>query len=164
MREHARQGRAGRRLGTWLGWWIVLMAIWVILDDSVAVDELIAGALAAAVSAALTEVASHQAGVGYRIRLRWLTAAARLPAQVGRETAMVFAALGRRIATGQEPAGGFVAESVRPGPGAELGRTRRALLVGAQSLSPNKFVLGIDPERGELLAHKLVLGPGDAAR
>lgn len=161
MRDHRHRGLAGRRLATWLGWWVVLMAIWVIVDDSIGRDELIAGALAAAVSAALTEVASHQARVGYRFRIGWLAAAARLPGQVARETAVVFAALGRRIVSGQEPAGGFVAEPVRAGPDTDAGRTRRALLVGAQSLSPNKFVLGIDAGRGVLIAHKLVLAPGD---
>ncbi len=159
--RHPRRREFARRAGSWLGWWVVLMAIWVIVDDSTGRDELIAGALAAAVSAALTEVASHQAGVGYRIRIGWLAAAVRLPGQVLRETVVVFGALGRRIAAGTEPAGGFVAEPVRPGPDTERGRTRRALLVGAQSLSPNKFVLGIDADRGVLISHKLVLAPGD---
>jgi hypothetical protein len=160
MREQRRQENS-RRVARWLGWWAGLMAIWVIVDDSIGRDELIAGALAAAASATLAEVASHQAGIGYRIRLRWLPAAARLPWQVVRETVLVFGALGRRITTGQEPAAGFVAEPVWPGPGTVAGRTRRAMLVGAQSLSPNKFVLGIDAEHGLLIAHKLVLAPGD---
>lgn len=154
-REHA------RRPVSWLGWWIVLMAIWVVVDDSIGRDELVAGALAAAASATLVEVASHQAGVRYRIKIGWLRALARLPAQVLRETAIVFAALARRITSGQEPGGAFIAEPVRPGPDTPAGATRRALLIGAQSVSPNKFVLGIDSDRGQLIAHKLVLARGD---
>ncbi len=161
VKRTGRARLAGRRFGGWLGWWVVLMAIWVIVDDSIGRDELIAGAIAAAVSAALVEVASYQAGVGYTMKIGWLIAAARLPGQVLRETVVVFAALWRRIASGTEPSGGFVAEPVRPGDDTERGRTRRALLVGARSLAPNKFVLGIDTERGVLITHKLVLAPGD---
>jgi hypothetical protein len=150
-----------RRSVPWLGWWIVLMAIWVAVDDSIGRAELLAGALSAAASATLVEVASHQARVRYRIKIGWLPYVARLPGQVLRETAIVFAALGRRIVSGQEPAGAFIAEPVQPGPDTPAGATRRALLIGAQSVSPNKFVLGIDAERGLLIAHKLVLVPGD---
>jgi hypothetical protein len=150
-----------RRPVSWLGWWIVLMAIWVIVDDSIGRAELVAGALAAAASATFVEVASHQAGIRYRIKIGWLRAAARLPRQVLRETAIVFAALGRRIGSGEEPGGAFIAEPVQPGPDTTAGATRRALLIGARSVSPNKFVLGIESDRGLLIAHKLVLAPGD---
>ena len=60
-----------RRSVSWLGWWVVLMAIWVAVDDSIGRDELVAGALAAAASATLVEVASYQAGVRYRIKIGW---------------------------------------------------------------------------------------------
>lgn len=35
---------------------------------------------------------------------------------------------------------------------------RRALIVGARSLAPNTFVLGLDRDRDQLVAHKLVPG------
>jgi hypothetical protein len=41
-----------RRLGAWATWWVLLMSFWVVLDYSVATDELLAGAGAAALGAA----------------------------------------------------------------------------------------------------------------
>ena len=145
------------RAGEWLGWWVVLMAFWVVLDDSVAVDELAAGAGAAALGALLVELASYQAAVRIRIRLSWLAGALRLPGQVTGDTVTVFVALWKRLARGEEPRGGFVTEPVRYGPETPEGRMRRALLVGARSLAPGTFVVGIDADRGELVLHKLVL-------
>ena len=43
-------------------WWVLLMSFWVILDDSIAADELLAGAGAAALGRLLAELAFHQAG------------------------------------------------------------------------------------------------------
>jgi hypothetical protein len=51
------------RFGTWLVWWVLLMALWVMLDDSLATDELLAGAGAAALGALVAELATYQAGV-----------------------------------------------------------------------------------------------------
>jgi hypothetical protein len=75
-------GRTGRfrRIGTWLIWWVGLMAFWVVLDDSVATDELLAGAGAAALGAFLAELVAHQTGAGFGLRAAWLRAAVRLPA------------------------------------------------------------------------------------
>ena len=134
------------------------MAFWVITDDSIALDELLAGAVAAALGALLAEVASHQAAVSFRVRIGWLARALRLPGQVVTETALVFAALWRRTVRGEEPRSGFVTESIRYGPDTPEGSMRRALIVGGWSLAPNTFVLGLDRDRDQLVAHKLVLG------
>jgi len=134
------------------------MAFWVSTDDSIAVDELLAGAAAAAFGALLAEMASHQAAVSFRVRIGWLPRALRLPGQVVTETCLVFAALVRLMVRGEEPRSGFVTESVGYGPVTPEGRMRRAMIVGARSLAPNTFVLGLDRDRDELVAHKLVLG------
>lgn len=146
-----------RRVAAWLGWWVVLMVFWVITDDSIAVDELLAGAGAAALGALLTEVASHQASVSFRIRLAWLACALKLPRQVVTETGLIFAVLWRRVVRGEEPRSGFVTEPVAYGPLTAEGKMRRALIVAARSVAPNTFALGIDRDRGELVTHKLVL-------
>jgi multisubunit Na+/H+ antiporter MnhE subunit len=151
------KGTVPGRAVAWLGWWVVLMAFWVITDDSIGLDELLAGAGAAALGALLAEVAAHQASVSFGIRFAWLRRAAGLPRQVLAETGIVFAALWRKLAHGQDPRSGFVAEPARYGPDTPDGRMRRALLVGARSLSPNSFVLGIDRDRNLMVMHKLVL-------
>ena len=162
--EPARSQLAAGRIGTWLVWWVLLMSFWVILDDSVAVDELLAGAGAAALGAFLAELAAHQARTRFRVRARWVIPALRLPGDVARDTVIVLAVLWRRLVRGQEPASGFRELPVSPGPDTAEGETRRALLVGARSLAPNTVVLGIDARREVMIVHQLVATDGEPAR
>jgi multisubunit Na+/H+ antiporter MnhE subunit len=152
-----------RRAGAWLVWWILLMSFWVILDNSIESDELLAGAGAAALGAFLAELAFHQAATRFRVRIEWLVPALGLPGQVARDTAIVFAALWRRLARGEEPDSGFRELPVRYGNDTPQGVTRRVLLVGGRSLAPNSFVLGIDSGRDVMVIHQLVTNDGEAA-
>src|SRR5262249_26032543 len=116
-----------RRVGTWVTWWVLLMSFWIILDDSIALDELLAGAGAAAFAALLAEFAGYQAATRLRVRIEWLTPALQLPGQVARDTVIVFAALWRRLLRGEEPPSGFRELPVQYGDDSVAGRTRRAL-------------------------------------
>lgn len=131
------------------------MALWVVLDDSVAADELIAGAAAAAISAAIAEMACRQAGGQIRIRARWLVPALRLPWLLCRDTGLVFAALWLQQVRGREPLSRFCEEPARYGPDTAEGRTRRSLLVGGLSVAPTRLALGLDRERGTVVLHEL---------
>ena len=42
------------------------------------------------------------------------------------------------------------------------GETRRVLLIGARSVAPNSFALGIDPDRDVMIIHQLVVNEGEA--
>jgi multisubunit Na+/H+ antiporter MnhE subunit len=150
-----------RRAGAWLVWWVLLMSFWIILDDSIELDELLAGAGAAALGATLAELVSHQSGLRFRIRIEWLTAAIRLPGRVARDTWIVFAALWRRLTRGEEPGSGFRAVPVRAGGDRDEDRTRRVLLVWQQSVAPNSFALGLDPDRNVMIVHQLVQPDAD---
>jgi len=139
------------------------MSFWVVLDNSIAADELLAGAGAAALGAFLAELVLHQAATRFRMRVEWLVPALSLPGQVARDTAIVFAALWRRLARGEEPASGFRELPVRYGTDTAEGVTRRVLLIGGRSVAPNAFVLGIDPDRSVMVMHQLVANEGEAA-
>jgi multisubunit Na+/H+ antiporter MnhE subunit len=147
-----------RRVGAWLIWWILMMAFWVMLDDSIATDELLAGAGAAALAALLAELVTYQAASRFRMRISWLVPALRLPGEVARDTVIVYAALWRRLAHGQQPDSAFAELPARFGDDTPEGVTRRTLLIGGRSLAPNTFVLGIDPERDVMVVHQLVAG------
>jgi multisubunit Na+/H+ antiporter MnhE subunit len=164
--RHRRQREvpAVRRAGAWLVWWVLLMSLWVIVDDSIALDELLAGAGAAALAAFLAELVTHQAGTRFRMRAGWLVPALGLPGEVVRDTVIVFAALWRRLARGEQPSSGFRELPVRYGDASDEGVTRRVLLVGGRSVAPNTFVLGIDRERDVMVVHQLVANEGEAAR
>jgi hypothetical protein len=69
---------------------------------------------------------------------------------------VVYRALWRRLARGEEPASTFAEEPARYGDDSPAGRTRRLLLVGGRSLAPNTFVLGLDPGREVMVVHRLV--------
>jgi multisubunit Na+/H+ antiporter MnhE subunit len=155
-RERKYHRPAAARVGVWLVWWVLLMALWVMLDDSLATDELLAGAGAAALAALVAELASYQAATRFQIRVRWLVPALRLPGQVVRDTATVYAALWRRLTRGEQPDSAFVTEPVRFGDDTPAGITRRVLLIGGRSLAPNAFALGIDPGTDTMVLHQLV--------
>ena len=159
-----RQALIARRIGAWLVWWVLLMSFWVVLDDSIAFDELLAGAGAAALGAFLAELVAHQTQTRFRARAEWLAPALRLPVDVVRDLVIVFAALWRRLARGQEPASGFRQIPVRYGPDTAEGRTRRVLLVGGKSVAPNSFVLGLDSDRQVMVVHQLVVTEGEPAQ
>jgi multisubunit Na+/H+ antiporter MnhE subunit len=158
-RSQAPQAPRGRRLATWVTWWVLLMSLWVAVDDSLEPDELVAGAIAAALAALAAEVVTEQAALRFRVRAAWLPRALRLPGQVVRDTWIVFAVLAavllRRM---PPPAGTFKELPVRYGDDSPLEVTRRVLLIGARSLAPNEFVLGIDPDHDVMVVHQLA-GP-----
>jgi multisubunit Na+/H+ antiporter MnhE subunit len=151
------QTPAARRAGAWLVWWVLLMSFWVILDDSIEPDELLAGAGAAALGATLAELVSHQSGLRFRIRITWITELFGLPLQVARDTWIVFAALWRRLARGEEPRSGFRAIPVETGGDCDDERSRRVLLVWERSVAPNSFALGVDHDRDVMIIHQLVV-------
>ena len=149
------------RIGTWLVWWVLLMSLWVMLDDSLATDELLAGAGAAAIAALLAELATYQAATRFRMRVRWLVPALRLPGQVAADLVTVYAALWRRLIRGEQPDSAFVTEPVRYGDDTPAGVTRRVLLIGGRSIAPNAFALGIDRGTEMMVLHQLVVKGGD---
>jgi multisubunit Na+/H+ antiporter MnhE subunit len=148
---------ARHRVATWLAWWVVLMSLWVAVDDSLQFDELLAGAGAAALAALAAEVAGHQAAARLAIKPIWLVRAIRLPGRVAQDTVTVFAALARTLVTRRPPEGAFRELPLRYGDDSALGVTRRVLITGAESLAPNTFVLGIDAERDVMVVHELVV-------
>jgi multisubunit Na+/H+ antiporter MnhE subunit len=146
-----------RRLVTWLAWWVLLMSLWVAVDDSFESDELLVGAGVAASAALAAELVCHQAEVRFRIRAAWLVRALELPGQVVQQTVMVFIALARTLVTKESPPSGRFREvPVSYGDDTPLGVTRRVLLIGSKSLAPNEFVLGLDAERDVMVTHQLV--------
>lgn len=157
-RKRQRNLPAARRVGSWLAWWVLMMSFWVMIDDSVETDELLAGAGAAALAAVFAELVTYQAATRFRMRIGWLGPALRLPGQVVGDTIIVYRALWRRLAHGEQPPSGFLELPARFGDDTPEGVTRRTLLVGGTSLAPNTFVLGLDRERDVMVVHRLVAG------
>jgi multisubunit Na+/H+ antiporter MnhE subunit len=162
-RERKREVPAARRVRSWLGWWVLMMAFWVMIDDSLQTDELLVGAGAAALAALVAELVTYQAAARFQLRIRWLVPALRLPGQVARDMVIVYGALWRRLAHGQQPPSAFVELPARFGDDSPEGVTRRTLLIGGTSIAPNTFVLGIDPATNLMVVHRLVAGKDEKA-
>lgn len=159
-RRRSQESPLARRAASWLVWWVLLLGLWVAVDDSIDLAELGAGAGAAALGAFVAEVAAYQAGTRFRMRISWLLPAFRLPGQVLSDTVLVFGALWRLLARGEQPRSGFRELPARFGDQGDKDVTRRVLLVGANSLAPNTFVLGIDEARDVMVVHQLVVKQG----
>jgi multisubunit Na+/H+ antiporter MnhE subunit len=155
-RERRPDVPVARRVRSWLVWWLLLMSFWVMIDDSIATDELLAGAGAAALAALFAELVTYQAATRFHVRIRWLVPALSLPGQVVRDTMIVYGALWRRLVHGEQPPSAFLELPVRFGDDTPAGVTRRTLLIGGTSVAPNTFALGIDPERDVMVVHRLV--------
>jgi len=140
-RERKREVPAARRVRSWLVWWVLMLAFWVIIDDSVATDELLVGAGAAALAALVAELVTYQAAARFQLRIRWLAPALRLPGQVARDMVIVYGALWRRLARGEQPPSAFLELPAR---------------FGDDSTAPNTFVLGIDSATNLMVVHRLV--------
>lgn len=144
------------RVGSVIVWWVLLMALWVWIDDSIAQAELLVGAAVALVAALLVELAQHQAATRLRIRFAWLAHGLRLPWMVLRDSGVVLGALWRLLVAGEQPTGVIRESPVRVGDDSPEAATRRVLLVAGTSVAPNSFALGIDRDRSVLLVHHLV--------
>ena len=155
-RGRQRELPVARRVGSWLVWWVLMMSLWVMIDDSVSTDELLAGAGAAALAALVAELVTYQAATRFRMRVEWLVPALSLPGQVARDTMIVYRALWRRLVHGEQPPSAFLEIPARFGDDTPEGVTRRALLVGGTSVAPNTFVLGLDQDRDVMVVHRLV--------
>lgn len=145
--------------GRWLLRWALLMMLWLALTDTKNTQDVVAGLVAAAIGATAaglvvrpgspSTVAKSVAvlGIGPRRLLR-------PPARMVSDTAILTAALARRLA-GRQVRGSFRAVQYRPDAPRRSSAGRAATEIWG-SLTPNRYVVGIDEEAGVLLVHELV--------
>jgi multisubunit Na+/H+ antiporter MnhE subunit len=136
--------------------WGALAVLWLWLDDTVAVPELVTGAVCAAIAATVAQFVLEQAAPKLRLRARWLRLAWRPLVSVVPDLArlarvLVWCLIRRPPARARFRAIQFEAGSSR----SPYDTGRRALAKGAGSFSPNTFVVGIDADRDLILVHQL---------
>jgi len=153
-----------RRAAHWLAWWVALVVLWQLFVSTFAAPEVLAGLLAAAVSATAAEAVRGQNLVHFHPRARWFVQAYRLPGNVVRDCLVLGRVLWRRVVRREPIEGDFIALAFSPGgDDPQAAGARRALYVAAISLTPNTFVVGIDRDNDVMLIHQLVpTDPTDA--
>jgi multisubunit Na+/H+ antiporter MnhE subunit len=137
-------------------WWIALAALWLALDDNVALPELLTGAVAALLGAIAAEVVHSQKIVRVRLRPGWLRHAWRPLVRLLPDTARVLGVLLRQLLLRRPPRGKFRAVDFRAGhPDGAHDTTRRALAKVGSSFTPNAYVIGVDVDEDLMLVHQL---------
>jgi hypothetical protein len=136
----------------WLGFWLALFWLWLLISGDWNRIEIIAAACAATVAATVAEIARSRAGVAPRIPLRWVARAWSVPHQIFVDFGILTLALLRSLVPGRAVRGTFRAH---PFP-ADEGPGVRAWAVWAAQFSPNAYVIEVDPDRNLALFHDLV--------
>ncbi|HET9110830.1 MAG TPA: hypothetical protein VFN78_08405 [Ktedonobacterales bacterium] len=150
-----------RRLRDGVIWWCALFVVWLLLVDSFAPPELIAGVGAATLALPIVFVVSAHVERRYRLRMRWLKELRQTPLGVLRDTLLVCRTLVLHL-SGREPMRGAFrlvpfdvgAQGVTTGDDVAA-NSWQAFATIATSVTPNTYVIGIDAERGVALVHQL---------
>jgi multisubunit Na+/H+ antiporter MnhE subunit len=142
----------------WLTWWVLLAALYVLIDDSVLLPELVAGALAAAIGATGATLVHRERQVLLKGDVRWLRSLWRPLAGLVGDLWPLLRALPRRGGTGGMVEIPFDATTDGP-----RDTARRALTEALGTLAPNTIVVRIDTDRGVVIAHQLVSTDDPAA-
>lgn len=140
----------------WIAWWIALFWLWLLLVGQWNREEVIAAAIAATIAASLAELARARTGFSARLPTGALSDLPRALGMVFVDFAIVVQALvvglaGRTAVRGTLYSRELTDPSRAHGPGA------RAWTTLAASLSPNAFVIDIDPGTERVLLHDLVV-------
>jgi multisubunit Na+/H+ antiporter MnhE subunit len=149
----------GRLLRVWLTWWVLLAALYLVVDDSVLVPELVVGAFAAAVGATGATLVHRERQVLLRGEVRWLRALWRPLLGLVTDLWPLLRALPRRGGTGGYVEVPFDATSDSP-----RDTARRALTEALGTVAPNTIVVRVDTDRGVVVAHQLHATDGPAAQ
>jgi multisubunit Na+/H+ antiporter MnhE subunit len=142
----------------WLTWWVLLAALYVLIDDSVLLPELVVGALAAAIGATGATLVHRERQVLLKGDVRWLRSLWRPLAGLVGDLWPLVRALPRRGGTGGMVEIPFDATTDGP-----RDTARRALTEALGTLAPNTIVVRIDTDRGVVIAHQLVSTDDPAA-
>jgi hypothetical protein len=148
---------------SWLGWWVTLMALWIVLVGTFDPAELGAGVVAAALGATLSVAVLFRGADRFDGDARWLLRAWRLPWQSVVDTVKLTAALSRQVARREEVRSAFRVLPFEHGGTGSRDVARRACAKAAGSVAANVYVVGIDEERDVVLYHELVRTEGRTA-
>jgi multisubunit Na+/H+ antiporter MnhE subunit len=151
-----------KRVGFWIAWYVALVVLWLAFVDTLAIQEVIAGLVAAAIAATAAELAWSQDLVRFRLDPRWLRGLPGLPWQVLRDTWLLTVALWRHC-TGSPVRGVFRVVPFPSDADGARSAARRALVTVLASVAPNTVVVGVEGAEGaevEMLVHQLVPQPG----
>ena len=134
--------------------------LWVLLVDAVDEPNLLAGAVSALVAAVLATALQSHRSVHARLRPAMLRRAYRPLLLLVTDSVRVTAALFRRLVLRRDIRGSFRAVRYRASGGDPDDTARRLLSEWGASVAPNRYAIGVDPDRDALIVHELVPARG----
>ncbi|HYZ28065.1 MAG TPA: Na+/H+ antiporter subunit E [Thermoleophilaceae bacterium] len=140
---------------SWSAAWVASALLWVVLTDSVRIEEMLAGALVAALAATGFEVARRQRLAPEGIRPSLARRTWRVLVQVAPDVWRLTRAAFGQVAQRRARRGEVVAIPFRQDGGAADAAARRAVAAAVGSVAPNSIVVGVDPDSGTMLVHQL---------
>lgn len=141
--------------------WVFLLGIligggfYLLLIDTASLPELYALAGVALACAVAFVLAREQKIVESRIDPRWLVNLWRVVLKIPLDIAILCSEALAQLVAPRQTRGTFRAAPFRATAETPADTGRRALSEWAGSVSPNSFVVGVDPERGLVLVHQL---------
>lgn len=147
----------------WVGWWVLLAALYLALADTPPLPELVTGAVIAALGATGAVNVRRRRAALPRADWRWAGAALRPLAGLVTDLPPVVHALVSRGMLRRPGTGALVEVPFHAVGGSRRDAAQRALTQALGSLAPNTVVIDVDLERRVLLAHQLVATDDPAA-
>jgi hypothetical protein len=145
-----------QRIAFWLAWWVFSFALWMVLVFKTELAEIVAGAMAAGVSATAVEAVRSRGQIQFAFDPRWLLSLWRLPREVIADCWLLTRALWRRLAHGVPIEGSFRVGHF----GCELddprSLARRATAKWLGGVGPNTYVVGFEEAHDAVLLRQLV--------
>lgn len=144
-----------RAVVTYAAWWIALFFLWFAYQTEWNRVEWIAAACAATLGASFAVLLARVGVFGFRIPLRAIRDGANVPVQIVIDFWIVTVALIRRLA-GRRVQGTFVTRTFPSRGSGEVAAGDRAARTVLSAISPNAYLIDIDPGQHVVLFHDLV--------
>jgi multisubunit Na+/H+ antiporter MnhE subunit len=139
----------------WLAAWALLFALWMLLAGTLAISEIVAGMVGAAIAAIAVEVVRRQRLARFRPDPRWLRYLWGVPWQTLKEFGLVMSTLWRAMVLRRRVGGRFVTLRFPVGGSDSRSAARRAVFTAGTSFAPNSYVVDFDRDEGVVLVHQL---------
>ena len=150
-----RARRALFHAGAWIFQWSAFYVLWFVLVGSLAPNERIVGAGAAALGATASHAVWSAHFARFSIEPRLVAQALHLVVDVFSETVVVLDVLWQQVARGRPAESLFRVVPFEAGGEDPRSVARRALAVAFTTASPNFVAIGIDETKGVMLYHQL---------
>jgi hypothetical protein len=147
--------RRAELVRTWLIWWALCAALWLVLDDTAALPELVDGAVAAAVGASAATLVRARSHVQFAAQPGWARHWWRPLVHLVSDLPELARTLAVALAGGDRDPGRMrtVDFSVLDDDRARAAQVALASIAG--SVAPGTVIVAVDVEGGELVFHEL---------